>query len=88
MTDAIIHRGPDAEGHWFSKRAALGHRRLIVIDPEGGFQPMLYKDGNDTIGTLRSMEKFITIKNYVKNLRRKVMNFRPSQIQRYYYMLT
>ncbi|MCC3920696.1 asparagine synthetase, partial [Bacillus thuringiensis] len=22
MTDAIIHRGPDAEGHWFSKRAA------------------------------------------------------------------
>ncbi|PGX71815.1 asparagine synthetase B, partial [Bacillus thuringiensis] len=50
MTDAIIHRGPDAEGHWFSKRAALGHRRLIVIDPEGGLQPMLYKDGNDTIG--------------------------------------
>ncbi|HDR7696190.1 TPA: asparagine synthase (glutamine-hydrolyzing), partial [Bacillus thuringiensis] len=47
---AIIHRGPDAEGHWFSKRAALGHRRLIVIDPEGGLQPMLYKDGNNTIG--------------------------------------
>ncbi|KEK23991.1 asparagine synthase (glutamine-hydrolyzing) [Bacillus gaemokensis] len=49
MTDAIVHRGPDAEGFWFSERAALGHRRLIVIDPEGGLQPMLYKEGIATI---------------------------------------
>ncbi|MDQ0418909.1 asparagine synthase (glutamine-hydrolyzing) [Croceifilum oryzae] len=49
MTDSIQHRGPDAEGFWFSKHAALGHRRLIVIDPEGGLQPMLYKDDHATI---------------------------------------
>lgn len=49
MTDAIIHRGPDAEGFWFSERAALGHRRLIVIDPEGGLQPMIYQNGTNTI---------------------------------------
>ncbi len=49
MADSIIHRGPDAEGFWISERAAFGHRRLIVIDPEGGSQPMLYKDGNHTI---------------------------------------
>ncbi|MEV2454250.1 asparagine synthase (glutamine-hydrolyzing) [Paenibacillus larvae] len=49
MTDAIIHRGPDEEGFWFSEHAAFGHRRLIVIDPEGGLQPMLYKSGNGTI---------------------------------------
>ena len=45
MTDAISHRGPDAEGMWLSPRAALGHRRLIVIDPEGGAQPMIYGSG-------------------------------------------
>ena len=49
MTDSIIHRGPDADGFWFSERAALGHRRLIVIDPDGGRQPMLYENGEKTI---------------------------------------
>ncbi|MCD7034004.1 asparagine synthase (glutamine-hydrolyzing) [Metabacillus sp. GX 13764] len=49
MTDSIIHRGPDADGFWFSERAAFGHRRLIVIDPEGGIQPMLYEKDGKTI---------------------------------------
>ncbi|SHE88766.1 asparagine synthase (glutamine-hydrolysing) [Seinonella peptonophila] len=38
-------RGPDAEGVWVSKHALLGHRRLIVIDPEGGLQPMIKQVG-------------------------------------------
>ena len=41
MTDAIAHRGPDAAGHQFFENAALGHRRLSIIDlSEGGKQPM------------------------------------------------
>ncbi len=40
MTDSMKCRGPDAEGLWLSPRAALGHRRLAVIDIEGGMQPM------------------------------------------------
>ncbi|MEW6447162.1 MAG: asparagine synthase (glutamine-hydrolyzing) [Bacillota bacterium] len=43
MTDALSARGPDAGGVWVSKRAAIGHRRLIVVDPEGGRQPMVRK---------------------------------------------
>jgi asparagine synthase (glutamine-hydrolysing) len=35
------HRGPDAKGVWTSRHAALGHRRLIIVDPEGGKQPMV-----------------------------------------------
>lgn len=49
MTDVIKHRGPDEEGFWFSKHAALGHRRLIILDPEGDHQPMLYKSSGGTI---------------------------------------
>lgn len=46
MTNAIQHRGQDDEGFWFSMRAAIGHRRLFVIDPAGGKQPMVYRSGD------------------------------------------
>jgi asparagine synthase (glutamine-hydrolysing) len=47
MTDAIRHRGPDAEGHWVDESAAvfLGHRRLSIVDLSGGAQPMWTRDG-------------------------------------------
>lgn len=46
MTDALINRGPDASGYYYKPQVLLGHRRLIVIDPEGGQQPMIECDGN------------------------------------------
>lgn len=45
MTDALVHRGPDAEGHWINSHVALGNRRLAIIDlSEAGSQPMYYLD--------------------------------------------
>ena len=41
MTDTLAKRGPDERGTWLSRHAALGHRRLAVIDPAGGAQPMI-----------------------------------------------
>lgn len=40
MTATMACRGPDAAGSWVSGHAALGHRRLAVIDVQGGAQPM------------------------------------------------
>jgi asparagine synthase (glutamine-hydrolysing) len=40
MTRAVAHRGPDGDGHWVGERVAIGHRRLSIIDPRGGAQPM------------------------------------------------
>ncbi|WP_245722653.1 asparagine synthase (glutamine-hydrolyzing) [Micromonospora matsumotoense] len=40
MTDTMCCRGPDAEGVWLGRRAALGHRRLAVVDLAGSAQPM------------------------------------------------
>ena len=39
MNNSISHRGPDELGYYTSTNAILGHRRLIVRDPEGGKQP-------------------------------------------------
>ncbi len=49
MTDAIAHRGPDGEGFHVEPGLALGHRRLAVIDPAGGHQPMYNEDGSVAI---------------------------------------
>lgn len=49
MLDSIAHRGPDGEGMFFARTpdgghdVALGHRRLAIIDPAGGHQPMVDK---------------------------------------------
>jgi asparagine synthase (glutamine-hydrolysing) len=41
MTNTLKKRGPDDEGYYFSKHTLLGHRRLVVVDPTGGGQPMI-----------------------------------------------
>jgi asparagine synthase (glutamine-hydrolysing) len=46
MSAAIQHRGPDGEGHYVCGRIGLGHRRLSIIDLEGGAQPITNEDGS------------------------------------------
>jgi asparagine synthase (glutamine-hydrolysing) len=41
MTAALACRGTDGEGLWIGRHAALGHRRLAVLDRAGGTQPMI-----------------------------------------------
>lgn len=35
MNSTLCKRGPDEDGYYINKNIALGHKRLIVIDPEG-----------------------------------------------------
>lgn len=46
MMSRLASRGPDAGGIWVSPKALVGHRRLIVVDPSGGGQPMIRSKGN------------------------------------------
>ena len=43
MNSTLSKRGPDEDGYYINKNVALGHKRLIVIDPVGGKQPMIEK---------------------------------------------
>ncbi|MXM64386.1 asparagine synthase (glutamine-hydrolyzing) [Streptomyces sp. HUCO-GS316] len=49
MTATLARRGPDAGGVWLGERAAIGHRRLAVIDIEGGTQPMTDRPDEPTV---------------------------------------
>src|SRR5215203_1186673 len=44
MCETIVHRGPDSEGLWIDDRAALGMRRLSIIDLKTGDQPVFNCD--------------------------------------------
>ncbi|MGW9593936.1 asparagine synthase (glutamine-hydrolyzing) [Streptomyces chartreusis] len=52
MTVTMTCRGPDAEGLWLAPHAAIGHRRLSVIDLEGGKQPMVAEEGGRPLAVL------------------------------------
>ena len=44
MTAALAHRGPDGDGFHLEPGIGFGHRRLAIIDPTGGEQPMFNED--------------------------------------------
>ena len=41
MNSTLSKRGPDEDGIYLDSHICLGHKRLVVIDPEGGKQPMI-----------------------------------------------
>lgn len=63
MTDAIAHRGPDSAHHEFYNNAALGHRRLSIIDlSETGKQPMFSSTKKECIVLNGEIYGFLDIK--------------------------
>lgn len=70
MTDVLIHRGPDGEGHWVNskKNVGFGHRRLSIIDlSQAGKQPMHYAGNRFTITFNGEIYNYLEIKNILIN---------------------
>jgi asparagine synthase (glutamine-hydrolysing) len=65
MTRRLEHRGPDDEGVYVQGNIGLGHRRLSIIDLEGGRQPM--SNGEESLWIVFNGE----IYNY-RELRRRL----------------
>ena len=61
MTETMGARGPDASGTWLSGHCALGHRRLSIIDPANGAQPMYRKYGGHTFTIVYNGELYNTL---------------------------
>ncbi|UFJ43045.1 asparagine synthase (glutamine-hydrolyzing) [Brevibacillus humidisoli] len=60
MTGRLVCRGPDADGVWCCSHAALGHCRLVVVDPVGGTQPMTRQRGDCTYTLVYNGELYNT----------------------------
>src|SRR3954470_18706814 len=58
MTATMACRGPDAEGTWVDGPAALGHRRLAIIDLVGGVQPMSVSTSTGDVAMVYSGEAY------------------------------
>ncbi len=68
MTNSLIHRGPDAEGHFSDKNISLGHRRLAIIDLSvSGNQPMFNENGDIVIVFNGEIYNFKNIKKKLKS---------------------
>jgi asparagine synthase (glutamine-hydrolysing) len=70
MLDRLVHRGPDDEGTHHDAGVALGVRRLRVIDPAGGHQPVRNETGsvwailNGEIYNFRELKEELTQKGH------------------------
>lgn len=60
MTATLSKRGPDDTGIYMSQHALLGHRRLVVVDPEGGRQPMTRWVGGNSYTVIYNGELYNT----------------------------
>jgi asparagine synthase (glutamine-hydrolysing) len=58
MTETMACRGPDDRGTWVAEHAALGHRRLAIIDLPGGRQPMTVDTPNGPVALVYSGETY------------------------------
>ncbi|MGW7821098.1 asparagine synthase (glutamine-hydrolyzing) [Streptomyces puniciscabiei] len=58
MTETMACRGPDDRGVWAEGPAALGHRRLAIIDLPGGRQPMSVAAPEGTVAMVYSGEAY------------------------------
>ncbi|MDK8183723.1 asparagine synthase (glutamine-hydrolyzing) [Paenibacillus sp. UMB4589-SE434] len=58
MTATLDARGPDAKGTWVTESCALGHRRLSVIDPVNGMQPMIRNHESGTYAVVYNGELY------------------------------
>jgi asparagine synthase (glutamine-hydrolysing) len=46
MSEALMHRGPDENGHYLNGQVGIGCRRLKIVDQQGGCQPISNEEGN------------------------------------------
>lgn len=67
MTKILNHRGPDGEGYFLHKEIGLGHRRLSIIDVEGGTQPIFNEDETLQIVFNGEIYNFIELRNELKS---------------------
>src|SRR5215469_15188317 len=75
LTDLMTHRGPDGSGYWQTTtlsgnyQVSFGHRRLSIIDVDGGSQPMWSTDGSIALIFNGEIYNYVELREELINLR-------------------
>ncbi|UJL47722.1 asparagine synthase (glutamine-hydrolyzing) [Virgibacillus sp. NKC19-16] len=77
MTETLTLRGPDDSNVWTEQHAGFGHKRLAVVDIEGGKQPMSREKDGNTYTLVYNGELYNT-EDLRKELRKRDYSFRTS----------
>ncbi|MEZ5552622.1 MAG: asparagine synthase (glutamine-hydrolyzing) [Pseudomonadales bacterium] len=83
----IIHRGPDDFGLFVDEqnRVVFGHRRLAIIDPEHGQQPMHSEDGNLTIVFNGAIYNYLELRRELIALGHPIHSYSDTEVIIYAY---
>ena len=65
MAGTLAHRGPDGEGYHVAGRVGFAHRRLAIIDPNGGQQPAVDRDSKTAITYNGEVYNYIEIRREI-----------------------
>ncbi|HAB66064.1 MAG TPA: asparagine synthase (glutamine-hydrolyzing) [Firmicutes bacterium] len=80
MTDRIEHRGPDSEGLYLDDYAALGHRRLSIIDLSTGDQPMFNEDKSIVIVFNGEIYNYVELREILKKSGHKFVTSSDTEV--------
>ena len=87
MADSIAHRGPDGEGYYYSddNTLALAHKRLSIIDPEHGQQPMYSQDKNVVVTFNGAIYNFLELRRELISLGYPIHTYSDTEVLLYSY---
>jgi asparagine synthase (glutamine-hydrolysing) len=80
MTAAVAHRGPDGVGFLLRDNVGLGHRRLAIIDPQLGQQPMSNGDQSIWITYNGEMYNFLELKEELSQKGHKFLTHSDTEV--------
>jgi len=66
MNASLEHRGPDGDGFHLEPGVGFGHRRLSIIDLEGGKQPLYNEDRSVVVTYNGEIYNFLELENELK----------------------
>lgn len=66
MSERLVHRGPDGSGNFQDRHVALAMRRLSIIDPQGGEQPLYNEDGSLVLIANGEIYNFIELRDTLR----------------------
>ena len=80
MADSIAHRGPDADGFHIDQNVGLAHRRLSIIDLEGGDQPIGNEDGSVQVVFNGEIYNFRELRSELESKGHKFQTFSDTEV--------